>query len=427
MADTHQITAEFAHDLQTGLGRRSVPEFDQLPIVGMAAALALHIKGLGAIDYQVMRPVVDYYFNIPAMVLPQVLAVLEEVRYINLVTEGKTIKQVIPMVPHFTSVYQGLGTYVSDLSLTEHEQLSVAILGELSQKAEKRDALMGRLGADKRVFTRVEAVTSAGGLVIPKRAHGQDILVSPAYFADNLDALASLVASGGAKKIEKIVNLIKIAQGWPLSLVVKNGEVAGTKLSPDELLLFQHLVADGVLKPPSIKNATTGNSEYFVFTPSPGKTRLDGASREIFERSMAVAAAVRKGQLLPNIYPIRYPTALLRKLRDEKYIGATSEAQFQYQNLVTLSVGRLEKVGSMYRLRLIDTPENIQAIDGAIKLLTGNAAFEAGFNDEARIALQRDESYLHSVVGASEFRKIERPELDEAGKAEVEQLLLDLK
>ncbi|MBW0449427.1 hypothetical protein EN871_11655 [bacterium M00.F.Ca.ET.228.01.1.1] len=428
MTTQHQTTAEFAHDLQTGLARRSVPEFEQLPIIGMAASLALHIRGLGEIDYAVMKPVADYYFDIPSMVLPQVLTVMAEVGHIRLLTEGKSIRKIIPMVPHFTSVYEGLGGYVSSITLTEHEQLSVAILRELSQKAEKRDALFNRLGADTRAFSRVETITQAGGLVVPKRARGQDVLVCPTYFADNLDALASLAAAGSAKKIEKIISIVKSTQGWPLSIILKTGEVNGTKLDASELALLQSLVADGILKPPTIKNVATGTIEHFIFTPKPGKARLDGANRIIFERSMALAAAVRKGQLLPNAYPIKYPVALLRKLRDEKSIGATTEAAFQYQNLVSLSVGRLDKVGtSRYKLSLIDTPENVQVVDGAIALFSGGAPFDANFSEEARIALQKDEAYMHSIVGAAHLRAIERPELDEAGKAEVEQLLLDLR
>lgn len=82
---------------------------------------------------------------------------------------------------------------------------------------------------------------------------------------------------------------------------------------------------------------------------------------------------------------------------------------------------------SRYRLALIDTPENIQAVDGAIALFSGGAAFDAGYSNDARIALQKDEAYMHSIVGAAQLRAIKRPELDEAGKAEVEQLLLDLR
>ncbi|RGF31652.1 hypothetical protein DW076_17455 [Clostridium sp. AF46-12NS] len=51
MTTKNQATAEFAHDIQTGLARHSVPEYEQLPIIGMAASLAMHIRGLGEIDY----------------------------------------------------------------------------------------------------------------------------------------------------------------------------------------------------------------------------------------------------------------------------------------------------------------------------------------------------------------------------------------
>lgn len=88
MADNQQ-KAEFAHDLQVGLGRNSVPEFSQLPLVGMAAKLALNIRGLGEIDATILRQVADYFFDIPAMVLSPVLDVLAEIEYVQLITSGK--------------------------------------------------------------------------------------------------------------------------------------------------------------------------------------------------------------------------------------------------------------------------------------------------------------------------------------------------
>src|SRR5262249_24331211 len=136
--------------------------------------------------------------------IDQPLKILEEIGYVTLVTEGRTIKKVIPSIPHFDSVYSGLGEYLSNQSVTEHEQLSLAILDELSSKPEKRDALLGRLGADSRIFGRCESIIEQGGLLVSKRSRGQTILVSPAYFADNLDSLAELAASGGARRIEKL-------------------------------------------------------------------------------------------------------------------------------------------------------------------------------------------------------------------------------
>ena len=56
-------TAEFAFDLHSGLSTVQVPEFDQLQIIGMAATLAIHIKGLGDIEYEVLRKVSDHFMS----------------------------------------------------------------------------------------------------------------------------------------------------------------------------------------------------------------------------------------------------------------------------------------------------------------------------------------------------------------------------
>src|SRR6202011_543485 len=58
-------TAEFAYALHAGLSAHQVPEFDDLHTIGMAATLAIHIKGLGEIEYEVLRKVSDYYMSIP--------------------------------------------------------------------------------------------------------------------------------------------------------------------------------------------------------------------------------------------------------------------------------------------------------------------------------------------------------------------------
>src|SRR5262249_43252479 len=52
-----RLTAELAYDLHAGLASLRVPEFDELQRIGMAATLAIHIKGLGGIDYDVLRKV----------------------------------------------------------------------------------------------------------------------------------------------------------------------------------------------------------------------------------------------------------------------------------------------------------------------------------------------------------------------------------
>ena len=420
--------AEFAHDLQIGLARKSVPEFDQLPLLGMAAKLAMNIRGLGEIDASVLRQVADHFFDIPAMVLQPALTILDEVEYVQLITSGKTLKSIIPQVPHFSSVYGGLGEYIGTISLTEHEEVAIAVLQELRSKPEKRDALLNRIGAPKALFRRVESITTEGGLVLPKRARGQDILVSPFYFADSLDALATQAASGGAKGVQRVLELLKKAQGWPLSMILQRGEINGTKLNMAELQILQEMVADGVLRPPSLRNTRANTDEHFVFTPRPGSAAMDGSAREVYERTMAIVAAVRKGQLMPSRYAIRSPVALLNKLKYYKRIGASTESAHQYMNLVTLRVGRLEPTSKTgwYEFVLNDLPENLKALDDAITLFQEGEPLSSGVSDDARIALQRDESYIQSILASSKLRATERAPLDEQARSEMEQMLLDL-
>lgn len=423
---THQRAAEFAHDLQASLSRTSVPEFEQVPFVGMAAILALHLKGLGEIQYPVLKLVSEHYFDVPAIALPQVLDVLAEIEYVTLITSGKTINSVIPDIPQFRSVYEGLGEYLASSGMTEHEELCCAILDELSSKPEKRDVVFGRIGAERTAFEKSEKIITHGGLVLSKRARGHAVLVSPAYFADSLDSLADLAAAGNASHIQKLLEVLKTAQGWPLSTVLSTGEIKGTKLSSVELQLLRSLVADGIIRPPTIEHP--GGREHFIFTPRPGNTRLDAANREVYERAMALVAAVRKGQLLPEQYRLKYPIKLLEKLRDKKVIGANSEAAQQYKALVSLRVGRLVKsFNDRFEFRLIETEENLTAVDEAIGLLSTGEMAQGGVKEEARIALQQDERYVQSLVAAKNFREYEKPHLDEEARNEMEQLLLNLK
>lgn len=426
MADYRQI-AEFSHDLQASLQRTSIPEFETLPIVGMAAIVAIHIKGLGEIDYSVLRQVSEHFFDVPALVLPQVLEVLDEIGYVSVIAPNKrSIRSVIPFVPHFTSVYEGLGDFISSSNLTEHETLCCGILRELMQKPEKKDVVFSRLGADKDTFERSSRIITHGGLVIPKRARGHEILVSPTYFSDSFDLLADMAAAGNSTRISKILTLLKEAQGWPLSMILSRQEINGVKLDGTDIALLKALVADGILKPPSIEKLS--GVEHFVFTPKPGSARLDASNREIFERSMALVAAVRKGQLLPDKFKINSPLALLGKLRDKKRIGASSEAAQQYKALAHLRVGRLVRAaGDRHEFHLIDTPENVRAVDEAISLITTGAISQGSLKEEAKIALQQDERFVQSLVAAKKFKEIDKPTLDEDAQREMDQLLLDLK
>src|SRR5712671_190202 len=96
--------AEFAYDLHAGLASHRVAEFDDLQTIGMAATLAIHIKGLGEIEYEVLRKVSDHLMAIPSVALEKVVRVLSDVGFVRLVENGRKIVSVIPNIPIFDDV-----------------------------------------------------------------------------------------------------------------------------------------------------------------------------------------------------------------------------------------------------------------------------------------------------------------------------------
>jgi len=182
------------------------------------------------------------------------------------------------------------------------------------------------------------------------------------------------------------------------------------------------------LKPPSIERPSAA-TEHFVFTPRPGNVRLDASKREIYERAMALVAAVRKGQLLPEAIRIKWPLAILKKLRDYKKVGANSDARVQYGNLVALRIGKLVKLApnsDRYEFHLIENEENLEAVNEAIALLQTGESATTGVSAQARLALTQEERYIQSVVAAAKLKKREKVPLGPEEQREIEQLILNL-
>ncbi|QIR84491.1 hypothetical protein [Paracoccus sp. AK26] len=417
-------TAEYAYDLHSGLGGFNITEYDNLPLLGMAATLAVHIKGLGAIEYEVLRKVSDHFMSVSSRALPQVLQILEEIEFIRLVSSGRTIEKVIPNIPIFDDVYEGLGEFSkTELRMNEHEQATLRILQALRQSPQNKHSFEAKSGIDPNVLRRCIQFGSQAGMLSEQKARGKSILLSPFYYSDNLDGLADTVAAVGAPALTSVLQKVKDNQGWPLSLAISSGRIGSSSISPTERDLLIKLTSEGIIKPPTINFGS--RSESFVFTPKPGSARLNGANREIYERAMALVSAVRKGQLLADQYKIKYPLAILRKLRDVGFLKSNSEADSQYRNLVVLRVAYLQEVSSgRWQLHLHKTPENEAAIDLAIDVLQTGEVANMEFNQEAKIALSKDETYIQSLVAAAELKKRERDISDPQAVEEYTQLIM---
>ena len=400
------LVAARCHEIKTGLGTTEVPEFEQLAFIGMAVRLALHIRGLPSIPFEIVKLVGYHYLGILPTAIRTVLELLDEVEFVRLGTEGQTIKTVLPDVPYYEELYATLGEYSDRIDLNEAEYLSVDLLHRLARSPQKLDTLRGTLGVDHKLFKRVIDIGKEGAYIRQHRARGRDILLAPAHFSENPEIFVDAIASGGAAQIEKLMDALKNMQGYPLTLIEKTGRIGNIKISSDETQFLVRLAQDGIVKPPSLQTPHAGEN-FFLFTPTPSGDALVPTKRDIYEKAMAIVAAIRQGQFLPKEYAIRSPGAVLNRLKsDLRLRRSTTEAVQQYKNLVHLRIATLVDTGHGFRrLEIIDTEENVEALDIAYDLVSTGMASGIDVDADARKALQEDQTYIESVISRGKLQK----------------------
>lgn len=391
----------------------------------MAVQLAMHICGLPLIEYERLKLVASALLGISRLSVERIVRLLATVEFVTLVTEGSTIKMVLPTVPFFDGLYDRLGEYFeTDAKADEFEKLSLEIVDKLAGSPHNADALAAGLGTDRKSFDQSVEIGIKANFLIARRSRAKDILLNPSYFSENADIFSDHVAKCGAKTVKQTLDAIRLSQGWPLALIEKTQEINGVKIGPDELALLKRLAQDGMVKPPSITTAHAGQNQ-FIFTPTPGAANISPLKRETYERALAIVSAVRQGQLLPNKFRIRSPGAILYKLKTELQLAPTSDYADQYQNLVHLRVAKLDVLDKGYRqLKIIDRPENREALNIAYGLVQGVQPVSLGTDADAANAMTGPQEYVESLVSSKLMRDKGVVNLNEQTAAELGQLLL---
>ena len=412
------------HDIQVSLENKSVPEYESILEIGMMVRLSLHLRGLPLINYDILKLVADYYLQIPALVLKNIVQYLAEIEFVKIDKEGSTIKSILPTVPYFDDVYEIIGEFAdNEKHFNEYEQYALEILKRLSETPLHKSSLF-EIGAEKKTVNRTLDIGTQGGFLVERKARGKNIILSPTYFMENAELYTDLVAKSGAKSIEKINRLLKQSQGWPLAVIEQNQELCGTHLTIDEISLLRRLAFDVAIKPPSIQTSHHGNN-YFMFTPTQGTVRIRPGKKEIYERATALVASVRQGQLLPAQYAIKYPYRLLLSFKEKGFLNANTEAFEQYKKLAVIRMCRLEDIGGgWHKLVLNDTPENKEALDIAISLLHNDMILGTEVDENVRFALRQDQQYIEAQRAAIKLRESQTVVLGEEQQFEIDNLLL---
>lgn len=421
-----KIAVARCHEIQLAVKDKEVSRFETITEVGMAVQLALHIRGLPSVEYDLLKLVASSLIGIPRLAVDRIVYLLADIEFVRIQKEGAKIKVVIPTVPFFEELYDGLGEYfASEAKADEFEMLTLSIVNELAGSPCNADSLANRVGADRKSFDASVEIGTKASFLINRRSRSKSILLNPTYFSENADVFSDHVAKCGAATVSRTLDLLKQAQGWPLSLIESTKEINGFKITDDEILLLKRLAQDGMVKPPSITTSHAGDNA-FMFTPTPGYINVSPLKREQYERALAIVSAIRQGQLLPNNYRIRSPGAVLYKLKTELQLAPTSDYSEQYKNLVLLRIARLEPVKSGYKqLKIIDTPENRESLNIAYQLVQGDSMPELTIDKEAMNAMSGSQQYVESLISSRLMRDKENILLSEESQYELSQLILE--
>jgi hypothetical protein len=358
-------------------------ELGSTRITGMAATVAANIKGIDLIkDPKALTVVAAQQWGIDSLALPSVLEVLQEVEYVTLhrSKRGKLtrIDEHIPLL--HDSLYESLGVQWADSSPSELDQAAVDSLERLAEAPMRFSDLEARIAdgdTAERLLQIGEAAQFTRVLELPD---GDRLVWSPFCAYEQPEALSTLFDSFEQDDIREQFGRVREYQGLPL---------AG-----DASVLTQ-AVGQGILLANTIEG--TGGEAAFAFVPynaDPAQLRM---KKVILEKAMVLLACVRYGQHYAR-HRIHMPEAILCKLRDGATLNATTEASTQYRTAAREQILRLEDDGDgYYRAQLIETRDNVAAVNLAIDLLTHGEPLTSREDPEKKL-LFTDGRYLTPLM-----------------------------
>jgi len=369
-----------SQDVQAGLRDVSDSRVSAtIPItrqIGMAAQLAVHIRGIDTISNIIGFHAFCSNLGISSDSLPTVLGTLEQVGWVRVIPNVYAPQRIEVSVPYFQAVYDVLGEQWSLRKPGELEQATMAIIHRLSVAPAPLETLVCDLGISPNDLQTVIDIGDLGGYLRQYDSPRDriPILYAPLFTDENPETVLNFIAKnpGAHGQIEAVFKAAKAFPGSPISALAHANP------------LVLELVNENVLRAPAI--VSSGGPQSFAFAPF--KTTQP---RAILEKARIILACVRYGEGYSSITKISDPTAILKGLRDRRMIGRTphSNIQSQYAAAANMGVGWIETENGRFRFRLYDTEDNLAAVDLAIAMCNGQT------EDEASSLLQPAEIQAH--------------------------------
>lgn len=378
--------------------------------LGAAARLCNVLRGQDVLDNYEMLAAAAGELGISADTLDRALSELEEIGYVTLHKSGGEIKKVEERIPLLSDRYELIGQKWLESKPSQIEQAAVALLDDLLMAPQRERDVQKKHNLDPVAFKIITDVGKTGAFykTYTSPIDGSTVAFSPLYHDENPEAFLRLFDKFPNSDVSKILRSIRDYQGKPIDAI------------SDPIL--REAIKTGCIPTPSVDS--TGGKKYFAFTPVRGVGKLE---KSLLEKARALVACVRYGQHFAGVTRIKYPLLILERLRTNKRLGAHSEILRQYSVLHKLGVGRITKdrfFPSRYNFDLIDTEENLRALDLAVQYLTVKEVTKADpKTDEARQLLLPGIYGSHTNTRMS-LRDVKTTEMSERSINQLNHLLI---
>lgn len=385
-----------SHDVHQGMGNvdtRSahIARLETTRLVGMAANLAVNLRGLDVIDdANALKQIAAQELGVESLAFDSVIGVLEEAGMLRVRRPSPSRVQIDENIPYHQNLYELLGEIWEQRAPNDIERETLALVNALADAPRELEAVQAEIPTKD--LGSILAVGESTQLVKRLRlSDGTQLLYSPFFIFENPAVMKEIYESHEVNDVRLVMAALRAEQG----LLVDEGNP-----------VLKDMLARGLLLAPTIKGA--GGDASFAFLPYVADRSFLGVKKSILEKAVQILACVRYGEHRAVATRINAPRAILQRLLDPANnftIRPHSEHRKQYYTLYRLQIVDFIPSGSWVAVKLIDTDDNKEAVQLALDLLMFQENVSTrGIDEQARDLLAHGEQYTNAI-GTIQERK----------------------
>ena len=382
-------TQDIQHGLRDVQASGPLIDLANTLLIGKAATLAMHLKGLNYIDDIRALKYMAGELGISSFEFDPVMNELQEIGFIRIIkSRHTTIKRIEISIPELRDGYSDLGERWKELSPTEIEEKAIHLVERVSTIPINVEKAKSEYDLDPSQFSIITDLGRSGTfLEIYKLEDGSEILYSPIMVDENPEKIYEFCKKYSENEVSKAISQIQRYQGMPKEKI-KNP-------------ILMDAILSGVLLAPVV--TSSAGPKRFIFTPISG---LSTEEKVILDKARAILACVRYGQRYAIGTRIKWPKLLLQRLLENKRLGSHPELHNQYGLLVTKGLGKIEEVTrGFYSFIFYDTPENLKALRFAMQMLEIGESGTPVVDEETRQILIQSGSYRDPAYGRTKLSR----------------------